>query len=437
MSIVDSQLMYAFPKDFLWGVSSSAYQLEGAANNDWTVWEKLGRVTPSSSSTGHWEHAQEDIALIKNLNVNAYRLSLEWSRIEPEPGVFDETALDHYEKLLSGLKQHKLHITLTLHHFTHPAWFHRLAPWHTSQSIERYCTFVRTVFSRYAPYVDQWITFNEPTLLWVGGYLDGVIPPGISEPTKALAALRNLLEAHAGAYRIIKTEHAQNCLSRSVGISFYFTQFEPHARWRLQDRRVANQSHQFFNLMLLNALRSGILRIQLPYSTMKWNETLSLPFIQDTIDFVGINYYTRVLTRYSPHQKYNTQFRTNTRNTHHSDVGWEIYPKGLRFVLSELSRYQLPLTLTENGLADATDEHRGAYIFKHLKEISRAIDKGIPVNGYFYHSWCDGTEWLEGNTLCYGLYAVDRHTQTRTLRESGRYFAGIAKTNKMFTHTDI
>ena len=177
----------AAAEPFLWGVATSAFQIEGSSFADWTDWDHLARTIPGM--TGHYERFRDDVALLRSLGVNAYRFSVEWSRIQPREGIWDETAIEHYRALVDELLASGIEPVLTLHHNTHPAWFHESTPWYGERGAERFAAFTRRVVDA-IPEVKTWITFNEPMVMLLGGYLDGCLPPGMRDRNVAAAPCR-------------------------------------------------------------------------------------------------------------------------------------------------------------------------------------------------------------------------------------------------------
>ncbi len=215
--------------DFFWGVATSAFQLEGSPHADWASWDP--KIGSKPSITHHYHLYRDDLLLLKNLGVNAYRFSLEWSRIEPEKGKWNVEAIRHYQKIVDFLRQHDMEPLLTLHHFTHPAWFIEKYPWHHDQSQSLYLEYVEKVVSTLKG-VRYWITFNEPYVFLLGGYLDGCMPPGIQDSSLFIKALRNILTCHGEAHDLI---HA-SVPDAQVGLVHNMVAFAPSQNMNPLDR---------------------------------------------------------------------------------------------------------------------------------------------------------------------------------------------------------
>jgi beta-glucosidase len=175
---------------FLWGVATSAFQIEGSDHADWAGWDPLASAQPLM--TGHYERFREDVGLLRELGVNAYRFSVEWSRIQPSERVWDDSAIEHYRRLVDELLASGIQPMLTLHHYTHPDWFHGATPWHGGLAAERFAAFTQRVVDA-LPEVKTWITFNEPMVMLLGGYIDGSLPPGVRDRFAAVRAFRGML----------------------------------------------------------------------------------------------------------------------------------------------------------------------------------------------------------------------------------------------------
>ena len=404
---------------FLWGVATSAFQIEGSPHADWTEWDPPASAHPLM--TGHYERFREDIALLRELGVNAYRFSVEWSRIQPGERVWDETALEHYRRLVEELLASGIEPVLTLHHNTHPRWFHEATPWHGKLAAERYAAFVQRVVDA-LPEVKTWITFNEPMIMLLGGYIDGCLPPGRRDNAAASRALAGILDAHARAYAVIH----RRIPGARVGIAHNMAAFAPLRRWHPLDRLLARLGHRGFNLAILEAFRTGRTRLVLPFARP---QSLVTP-VQGTLDFLGVNYYQRLHVR----------FRLPRRGSHAlevvhrdgggcglTDMGWEEHPEGLSAVLREAATAGVPLLLTENGIATTDDDRKISFIRRHVAALDAARREGIDVRGYFYWSLTDTYEWLHGMHKRFGLYRIDWRTLERTPTAAAAYFAELVR----------
>ncbi len=382
---------------FLWGAATSSHQIEGGQVNDWTRWEESGRGTePSGRAAGHWELWESDFDLLSELGHNSYRFSIEWSRINPQPDVFDRTALAQYRQMAERLRA--LHIVplLTLHHFTLPQWAVDRGGFLNPDASEWFTRYVDQVMDALGDQVDLYVTINEPMVLVVMGYLMGMWPPGVHGFRRAFKLIRRLAEVHRAAYDAIKAKKP----TAWVGLAHHFIAFHP---WQPTpwDRATTD-------------LMRYLMNNRFPRMVEPWQ------------DFIGINYYTRQYGHWSK-GLHPIQSRSGTPL---SDLGWEIYPEGLREVLDQVAPYQKPILITENGIATTNDAVRIQYLKNHLKTVERAQLDGLPVRGYFHWSFMDNFEWAEGFGPRFGLVAIDYDTLERTPRPSAAVYREIIRANQ-------
>ncbi|MHC1736667.1 MAG: glycoside hydrolase family 1 protein [Ignavibacteriaceae bacterium] len=407
---------------FLWGSSTSAFQIEGDINNDFTSWERGGNFSTGSyqnynNGINHWEMWREDFDLLKEMGHNAYRFSIEWSRIQPFPGVYLEEPLRQYEEMIDYLLSLGIEPLLTLHHFTHPEWFHEYSPWDKIESVTAFTNFARKIIERFSGKVRYWISFNEPVVWALGAYGDAKFPPGIKDLTKMMRVIENILTAHSLVYDILKSyrEDAQ------LGIAKHFTVFRESRSWFFPDRKIRDLIHYFFNVMLLEAFRENRLQINFP-QMVKYDSKIKL---DNKIDFWGINYYYRL------HTKFRLSFKNPFQLYHQNpatDSGWEIYPKGLKKIIRHVAGYGKDIIITENGIATLDEEQRKKFLRKHLRVIRRQKEKGIKLKGYFYWSLLDNYEWLHGYSKKFGLVSVDHNDgYRREVKAGGLYYAKLIK----------
>jgi beta-glucosidase len=419
-----------FPDAFLWGSASSAHQVEGeCSNNNWALFEELSdpsgkpRIRDrhrAGKACEHWTRFREDIALMKSLGLNAYRFSVEWSKIEPEEGRFNESALDHYEEVVDALLAAGIEPVITLHHFTDPLWFSNAGGFLREDAPEILCRFSQRVFERLAGRVRIWCTINEPAVYAVGGYITGEFPPAIRNPMQAARVLANLLRAHALIYSTCKGRWPDAQIGLPVNIFLY----EPASWWNPLDRLAAYVASRNFTHALLAYLQTGRFTLLLP-GVVRLKIDHGIP---DATDFVGVNYYTRFHLRLNPLSPEKILPVTVSPVDQTTDMGWEIHPDGLRRVLQIVASHSnKPILVTENGIADDSDTKRARFITDHLCGLQRARKEGIDVRGYFYWTLLDNFEWAHGYTKRFGLYHVDFTTQKRTLREGSRAFAEFIK----------
>jgi len=407
--------------NFLWGVATSAFQLEGSPHADWASWDSVLDTNPDV--TNHYELYKKDLNLLKDLGVNAYRFSIEWSRIQPKENLWDGEAIAHYQEIVDILRANNIEPMITLHHFTHPLWFIKKYPWHKDTSVEKFLEYTEKVLSAIKG-VRYWITFNEPYVLLLGGYLEGCMPPGVKDASLAMKALENILICHGKTYDLIHTK-TPNAM---VSIAHNMAALAPWQRWNPLDRLLSKIAKYFYNHSLLDAFITGTLYVKFPF---KKALRIEVP-IKEKLDFFGINYYTRVHIRCNPFKKMGVELRHRDIDGYGlTDMGWEIHPRGLAKVLRYASRLNVPLIITENGIATHKDRRKIKFMKSHVDVLERCIGNGMDVRGYFYWSLIDNYEWLQGLDARFGLYKVDFNTLERTPTNAALYYSYLIKSRQL------
>jgi len=416
-----------FPKGFLWGTATAAHQVEGGNHlNDWWAWEQVpGHIKSgdrSDPACDHYQRFRQDFDLLKALHQNAHRLSIEWSRVEPQPGAFSTIELGHYAEVLRALRERGLEPVVTLHHFTNPTWIAQAGGWESAETAERFARYAERVIAELGSLARYWVTINEPTVIAYQGYIKGDWPPGKHYDLDRVArVLVTLLRGHWLAYERIKSRQPE----LQLGLAHHLRVFDPARPWMPLDRAVAAVFERIFNGTILKTLGRG--RMVFPLTRVDRSRGP-----RPSQDFIGVNYYTRELVRFNRH--YREELfgeRVLPAAAPRSDLNWEIYPEGLYRLLRSLRRERLPILVTENGIADAADTMRPAYLRTHLAAVQRAIDAGAAVRGYFHWTCFDNFEWAEGYGAKFGLIASDPATQERRLRPSARLYAEICRTNAL------
>jgi beta-glucosidase len=410
---------------FLWGVATSAYQIEGAPQNDWTAWEASGKLkppgVPCGKGTGHRERWQSDLSLLPTIGANAYRFSLEWSRIEPRPGEFDESALAHDRRIVEFLGRLGIEPVVTLHHYTHPRWFWEEGGWERPQSVSRFRAFAAAVAGALGDRIRLWITINEPIVLLLGGFLAGILPPGKQSFAAASAALRNMLAAHTEAAALLKERNA----SARVGFAHNMLDFAPDRADSALDRRLAAAADRLYNQALLEAIASGKMEWSVPGEGRASFPVSDLPA---ATDFVGVNYYSRVHLRLRAAGKALGEFfYRDPGGRGLTDMGWEVYPEGFDRILLLAAGAGKPVLVTENGIATRDDRRRCDFLREHVMILEHRRKAGTPIEGYFHWSLLDNFEWLEGFAPRFGLFEVDYATYARKRRPSADLFASLGR----------
>jgi beta-glucosidase len=409
-----------FPDNFYWGSATSAHQVEGNNHNDWSEWEKgnaerLASVAKdkwqnwqvkkfpemlkpenyiSGSACDHYNRYEEDFNIAKSMSHNAHHFSIEWSRIEPQEGKFDEKEIEHYRKVLKALRKRGLEPFVTLWHWTNPLWLAKLGGPASSKFPFYFSRYVKRVLKNLNNQVKFWITVNEPTSVISNAFLRGNWPPQKKSIGAVLKVYKIIARAHQEAYEHIHENYPKNL----VGFCNLMNFVEPKYYLCPFDQIVSRLYRHYSNEKI--------------YTLTK-----------NKFDFIGLNYYF--------HNKIRFTLSNKNEKKEVSDLGWEIFPEGIYHVLKEVKKYNLPIYVTENGLADGKDKKRARFIKDHLYWVHKAIAEGIDVRGYFYWSLLDNFEWDKGYWPRFGLVSVDRKTMKRTIRPSAREYAKICKSNTL------
>ncbi len=415
---------FHFPPDFRWGVATAAHQVEGNnTNNQWWAWEQQeGHIQQGHTSglaCNWWQNVEEDFDYAAAMGLNALRLSVEWSRIEVEPGRIDTAALDRYREMLKGLRERGIEPMVTLHHFSNPIWLMEQGGWTQTNTITYFTRYIDQVVRALGEYTHLWCTINEPNVFTYQGYLSGEFPPGKQDSRAGFLALRNMLKAHAAAYRLIHRlqEDAQ------VGLAHNLRWFDPARPRNLLDRLVAKVQDLGFNQTTLKAVWNGWWVPPVGFG-LAWQ-------LRHTLDWIGLNYYTRDLVIFDRQAKQTFFGRAlHAPEAELLDGGYgELYPEGLSRAIKRLSTMNLPIYITENGIPDDDDDQRPKAILLHLHQMWRALQQNYPVKGYYHWTFTDNFEWAEGWTLRFGLIELDPETQERMPRPSADLYAAVAKSN--------
>jgi len=319
------------------------------------------------------------------MNNNAYRFSIEWSRVELEEGGFNQLEIEHYRNVIKALKIRGLEPFISLWHWTVPVWFAKKGGFEKNDNIKYFVRFCERIISEFKNDVKFWIVLNEPEIYTSHSYLKGTWPPQKKNLLAYLVVFHNLIKAYRKIFETIKKIQPNSQIGIAKNNIYFEGWLSPIIRW-------------WWNFYFLNCIKTHQ-------------------------DFIGLNYYF--------HNRIKGLKFNQNKNEETSDLGWEIYPKGIYYVLRELKKYQKPIYITENGLADAKDEKREKFIKEHLYWIHKAIQEGVDIRGYFYWSLLDNFEWDKGFWPRFGLIEVDYKTFYRKLRSSSRIYGEIAKENSI------
>jgi beta-glucosidase len=408
-----------FPKDFVWGAATSAHQVEGGnSHSDWWQFEQVpGKVREKSGrACDHYHRYLEDFDLAREFNHNAHRLSVEWARIEPREGDWQEAEFRHYEQVLAALRERGLRPFVTLHHFTSPQWLAAEGGFSNDRAADCFARFVERLAKRLGPLVDTWSTFNEPTVAAYAGYWFGTFAPGLTEKKLGFRALRNKLVAHGKAFHALKSVEA----SQPVGLVHTVDRKLPWRSWSTLDRLEADFQDHIWNEAVFQALATGW--IELP----EWRGE-SVPGLAGSFDYWGINYYRDFYcTTEQPH------LPPSMEEAYQSHLGWGFTPEGLYDMLRRAARFGKPLYVTENGISTEDDRERIWYFAQHLVMMHKALREGVPVRGYFHWSLLDNYEWGRFSER-FGLVHIDFETLKRTPKPSARFYGELIRAGRFST----
>lgn len=406
-----------FPKRFLWGAATAAHQVEGGNHNQWSVWELENAKTlaaqavykdghmpawsdvqaqatdPNNYVSGklvnHYHQYDQDFDLLTAMNMNAYRFSIEWSRVEPEMGQWDAAAVQHYRDYIAALRRRHIEPIVTLFHFTLPVWFSEMGGFEKRSNIRYFVAFAERIIRELGKDVRFIITINEPDTYVSQGYIKLHFPPQTDSLLKAWRVYRNLAIAHNRTAKVI----------RSISPRFKVS--------------IAKNSPYFYPGD--DAWLSRVSALLMQYIQDDY-------FIKKVIrrcDFLGVNYYfsNRVYG-----------YRVHNPDQQLSDLAWDMAPADIEHVLLRLhDKYKKPILITENGVADHNDQYRKWWIAQTLAGVRRAMDEGASVFGYLHWSLMDNFEWGFGKWPRFGLAKVDYTTGERTLRPSAVWFGKLIK----------
>lgn len=403
-----------FPKNFLWGASTASHQVEGGNHNQWSVWElqvanlkaksakadigwlpnwadiKAQAETPENYISGkgveHYKKYKEDFALVKQLNLNSFRFGIEWSRLEPEQGKWNQEEIEHYKNYIKELKKQNIEPMLNLWHWTLPVWFSEMGGFEKRANLIYWDKFIKKIAKEFAPLVSNIITLNEPNVYASFSYVLGWWPPCQKSWITGSKVIYNLVLAHNRAYQILKAKKP----SLNIGIAQQLANIQAKRPHNFFDQIMTKWMRYFWNWWFYNRIRKSQ-------------------------DFVGFNYY--FTDYYKVTKRNNPEVPTN-------DLGWYMEPEGLYPLLLRVwARYRKPIIVTENGVADANDQYRQWWIGETIVAMERALSEGVKLVGYYHWSLLDNFEWAYGWWPKFGLVEVDRTTMKRTIRPSARWFA--------------
>ena len=451
----------AFPKEFVWGCAASAYQVEGAWNEDGkgpSIWDTFvhtpGHVVNGETgdvAVDNYHRYKEDVALMKELGLDAYRFSVAWTRVLPAgTGTINQAGLDFYDRLVDELLKHKIEPTLCLFHWDLPQALQEQGGWPNRETAFAFAEYARVVTERLSDRVKVWMTHNEPWVAAMAGYFSGEHAPGLKDVTAGIKALHHLLLSHGLAAEAIRASAKQTV---KVGITLNLNPVHPASQSK-KDRDAASRMDAILNRATLDPLLKGTTPIQefaigklLSGSLIKPGDLEKIR----TLDLLGVNYYGRTVVKHDPKFPVVAATQIQPEGNEYSGM-WEIYPEGIYELLKRIQKdYFSPLPagegpgvrspeimITENGVpvpdgldfdCRVRDERRIRYLRNHIAQVHRAMDEGVSVKGYFHWSLMDNFEWALGYGQRFGLVYVDFKTQKRTVKDSGHWFTKVIQEN--------
>jgi beta-glucosidase len=441
---------YRFPDDFLWGTATSAYQIEGSPTADGAgrnIWHRFSH-TPGNTwldQTGdvacdHYRRYKDDVAIMAELGVNAYRFSIAWARIfQQGTGTVNKKGIDFYSRLVDELLKRGIKPNATLYHWDLPEALDDRGGWLNRDIAEWFGDYAVTMFEALGDRVEVWSTLNEPWVVTDGGYLSGVLAPGHSNLFEAPIATHNLLRSHGTAVERFRSAKAAN--KGKIGITVNLEPKYP-ASDSPEDLAATRRADAYMNRQFLDPVFLGHypeeMREVFGEAWPEWSDE-DMRLIKQPIDFLGVNYYTRRVERYHPdHLPLKTKHVPQPQHIE-TDTKWEVYPEALtRVLLWVTERYgKPPVYITENGAAFYDPPHtidgkiedplRVEYYRQHLRSAHQAMKQGVNLRGYYAWSLLDNYEWSLGYSKRFGIVHVDFSTQQRTIKASGRYYAEVIR----------
>jgi beta-glucosidase len=445
-----AQLAAQFPPTFLWGAATSSYQIEGAVNEDGrgrSIWDDFTMIPGKTHSDengavtiDHYHRYADDIALMARLGLKSYRFSIAWPRIFPDgTGAINEAGLAFYDRLIDTLLAHNIEPAITIYHWDLPSTLYLKGGWLNRATSYAFADYAEVVFKRYKDRVSIWQTLNEPWCSAFLGYGSGWHAPGHTNLAEALTASHYLLLGHGLALQRMRAlASSKHKFGLTMLLSPVYSGNETP-----ETARAVFQEDTFLNTWLCDPIFKGTYPAEI---VRRLGGTLpiqtgDMATISSPIDFLGVNYYTRVLLRgVEQNGEVQAQRIQPVPEACYTSMGWEIYPQGLTDLLVRLHQEYAPnaIYITENGSSfedtvsedgKVHDPRRNEYLKLHLAACAEAIRKGVPVQGYYLWSIFDNFEWGEGYSKRFGIVYIDYKTQERIIKDSGYWYASLIESH--------
>ena len=439
---------FSFPDGFLWGAATSAYQVEGSPLADGagpSIWHRFTRtpwVVPGGDNgdvaCDHYRRYEEDVRLMRELGLGAYRFSVAWGRVLPEgTGRINEKGLDFYRRLVDALLTNGIRPLVTLYHWDLPAALDDRGGWLNRDVAGWFADYAQVMFRALDDRVEMWATLNEPWVVTDGGYLHGALAPGHRNLFEAPIASHHLMLSHASAVAAYRAEGRHR-----IGLVVNLEPKYP-ASDREEDLAATRRADAYMNRQYLDPVFHG----RYPEEMREvfgeaWPDFSAedLARIRQPIDFLGVNYYTRNVTRFDATALPVQAAAVRQKRHAYTETSWEVYPPGLTDTLVWVKEQygDLPLYVTENGAAfydpptadgEVQDPLRVDYLRTHLRAAREAIERGVDLRGYFAWSLLDNLEWSLGFSKRFGIVHVDFETLKHTPKASARFYAEVIRTN--------
>jgi beta-glucosidase len=443
-----------FPEGFLWGVATSAFQVEGALDVDGrgaSIWDDFAGESGDTGAVAcdHYRRFREDLDVLSSLDVNAYRFSIAWPRLFPTGGGrLERRGLDHYDRLVDGLLARGIEPVVTLYHWDLPQALQERGGWVARDTAERFAEYAATCFEAYGDRVSWWLTINEPWIVGLLGYLHGIHAPGVKDDVRAeVTVFHHLLLAHGRAVEELRQSRRDGRIGLAPNLAPHYP-----ASTSVADAEASEASDGYVNRWFLDAVLRGSypedmrIRYEQAIGELGFVRDGDLELIARPTDFLGVNYYAPRVMQAAPDGRpwpwrvvVPEDVETTggfTDGVARTEAGTPIVPSGLTDLLVRVRADYgaVPMMITENGAVFSEplhDERRVRFIHDHVAALHDAIEQGVDVRGYCHWSFLDNFEWALGYEQRFGLVHVDYATQERTVKDSGRYYASVARANAL------